>query len=44
MARVPREEWKRVVESDPAAALRVHNLLLQEATVSHVMSKVEFEG
>jgi trigger factor len=44
MSHLPREEWKRVVESDPAMALRVHNLLLQQATLDHVVSKVEFAG
>jgi len=44
MAHLPREEWKRVVESDPAMAQRVQNLLLQQATFDHVVAKVEFEG
>jgi trigger factor len=42
MSHLPREEWKRVLESNPAMALRAHNLLLQQATLDHVISKVEF--
>jgi trigger factor len=44
VAELPREEWKRLLESDPATALRVHNLLLQQATIDHVMSKVTLTG
>jgi trigger factor len=40
MAQVPPEKWKQVLESNPAMALRAHNLLLQQATLNHVMSKV----
>jgi trigger factor len=44
MADMSREEWKKVLASDPAAAQRVHGFLLQLVTTNHVMSKVVLEG
>ncbi|MDY7232517.1 peptidylprolyl isomerase [Hyalangium rubrum] len=41
-AKIPREELKRVLQSDPSAQERLANVMIHLATLDHVMSKVKF--
>lgn len=43
LANLPYEELKTTLESTPGLARRAHNVLLQLATLDHVMAQVRFE-